>query len=667
MNPDSPRLRLGIIAVVSLSLFAALFARLWYLQVMAAPEYRVAARANQQRVIVEQAPRGRILDRNGTVIVENRTSIVVTVDNQTLKELDDADREATLHRLAVELTTFGVPTTFEQLQKRLVDVRFSPYTPVPVGEDVPQELEVYLKEHKEDFPSVDVQAKSVRSYPYGAVAAHVLGYVGAITGDELEARKDDRDKPYELGDEIGKSGVERSYEDDLRGTPGRRVLEVDAAGNTIRELSYRPPVPGNDVQLTVDLRVQAIAEQALAEELEATRHRPLRKDGPAAPAPAGAVVVLDPRDGSLVAMASYPTFDPATFVNGIDSNEWAALQDPAAHAPLNNRAIQGDYAPGSTFKLVTALAGLRSGAIVGQSSITDGGSYRLNPCKGDTCVFRNAGSTPHGRINLTKAITVSSDVYFYDLGARFFFGEEYGDPIQETARDLGLGAQSGIPLPSEHDGFIPDAASKQARHDANPTAFPDGTWRAGDNVITAVGQGDVLVTPLQLANIYATFANGGTLYSPNVASRILAAGPEPADERVVRTIAPRVIRQSAMPPEHRDPVLQGLIGVTTASGGTARGAFADFPNWTVAAKTGTAQVNGKDDTALFAAFAPAEAPQYVGIAVLEEAGFGGVAAAPVIRRIFEPLADPTLMPEVGPGGVLSFPLEAAPDSTGVID
>ncbi len=661
MNADSPRLRLGIVAIVAVSLFAALFARLWYLQVLAAPDYQVAARANQQRVIVEQAPRGRILDRTGIVLVDNRTSIVVTVDNQQLNDLSDSDRSAMINRLAGELTAFGVATTVEQLEKRLVDVRFSPYTPVPVAQDVPEELEVYLKEHKELFPGVDVVAKSVRAYPYGSLAAHVIGYVGPITGDELDARKDRRDKPYELGDEIGKSGVERTYEDELRGTPGRRVLEVDAAGNTIRQLSSRAPIPGNDVQLTIDLHVQAVAEQALAEELEHTRGRPIR-NGPPAPAPAGSVVVINPNDGSLVAMASYPTYDPAQFVNGIDSNEWAALQDPAGHAPLNNRAIQGEYAPGSTFKLITATAGLRSGLITAQSSITDTGAYRLNPCKGDTCVFHNAGSESHGRINLPKAITVSSDVYFYDLGARFFFNQDqFGDAIQDTARDLGLAARTGVPLPSEHDGYIPDAANKQARHDANPEAFPDERWRAGDNVLTAVGQGDVLVTPLQLANAYATFANGGTLYSPNIASRILSPGATPPDERVVTTIGTRVIRQVALPPEVRDPILQGLIGVTTKVGGTARAVFSGFPAWTVAAKTGTAQVHGKSDTALFAAFAPAEAPQYLAVAVMEESGFGGVAAAPLIRRILEPLADPTRMPEVGPGGVLSFPLEVAPD------
>ncbi len=660
MNPDSPRLRLAIVGIVALSLFAAMFARLWYLQVMAAPEYQLAAQANQQRTIVEEATRGRILDRTGLVIVDNRTSIVVTIDRRALEELDKAVRDQMLVRLSEEFTRYGLPTTVEQLEARLVDVRYSPYTPVPIAEDVSVELEAYLLERSEQFPSVAVEARSVRFYPYGATAAHLLGYVGAVTGEELEARAAQTAKPYQQGDEIGKSGVERTYEEDLRGVPGRRVLEVDADGDTIRQLSSRSPVPGNDVQLSIDVRLQALVEQALAEELVRTRARPV-ENGPQPPAPAGSVVVLDPRDGSILAMASYPTYDPSAFVNGIDSGEWAALQDPAAHYPLNNRAIQGQYAPGSTFKLITATAALRSGAIAANSTIVDGGSYRLNPCRGDTCVFRNAGSRRYGRVNVTRAITVSSDVFFYDLGSRFFFEDFAGDPIQDAARDYGLGSISGVPLPSEQDGFVPDAASKQARHDGNPEAFPDGRWRAGDNVITAVGQGDVLVTPLQLANAYATFANGGSLFSPNVALRVLEPGTTPVEERIVRAIGPRLVRQVALPPEVRNPILAGLIGVTAEGGGTAHAVFSDFPNWTVAAKTGTAQVTGRTDTAVFTAFAPAEAPQYVVVAMMEESGFGGVAAAPLVRRILEPLADPTLMPEIGPGGALSLPIPEAPD------
>jgi penicillin-binding protein 2 len=657
MTNSTPSLRLGMVAIVAVSLFAALFARLWYLQVMAAPEYQVAAEAIQQRVIVEEAPRGRVFDRNGNVLVDNRISVVITVDRRLLRELGDAQRDAILRRLADELTRYGRPTTIDDIGTRLADVRYSPYTPVPVAEDVPEELQVYLKEHHDDFSdAVAVEARAIRSYPYGQTAAHVLGYVGAITEDELRDRQNTR-KPYQLGDEIGKSGIERTFEDDLRGVPGRRVLEVDAQGDTVRQLSYRPPVRGSDVALTLDLQVQAVAETALREELERTRGRTV-SNGPKNPAPAGSVVVLDPNTGAVIALASYPTFDASQFTDAIDSNEWAVLNDPVNHYPLLNRAIQGEYAPGSTFKLVTSYAGLASGAVTPGTTIQDGGSYRLPSCRGETCLFRNSGSVAHGSVDLRRALTVSSDVYYYMLGARFWFERDvFGDPIQAAAKAFGLGADTGIALPSEHDGLVPTPELKAQRNAENPDAFPDGTWRAGDNVNIAIGQGDMLLTPLQLANAYGTFANGGTLWSPNIVSEVR----DSATGEVQRRIEPRALSTVPLPGDMRQAILDGLVGVTTRDGGTARGTFLGFPDgFTVAGKTGTAQTSSFDN-ALFVGFGPADAPGYVTAAVLEQAGFGAVAAAPVVRRILEPIADPTLMPAVGPGGTLSFPVPEGSD------
>jgi penicillin-binding protein 2 len=270
-------------------------------------------------------------------------------------------------------------------------------------------------------------------------------------------------------------------------------------------------------------------------------------------------------------------------------------------------------------------------------------------------VFNSGGA--HGRVNLPTAISVSSDVYFYNLGARFYFAHnEFGWAIQDTATDFGLGGQTGVPLPSEHAGFIPTPDNVQARHDANPTAYPNGAYHAGNNVNMAIGQGDTLVTPLQLVNAYAAFANGGTLYSPNVALKIVKAGTAGATEQVVRTIDPRVLHQVNLPPEARQPILDGLVGVTH-TGGTAGTVFKDFPGWTVAGKTGTAQVSGnKADTSLFVAFAPAEAPLFVVDAVLEQSGFGAEAAAPLVRQILEALQDPTKLYQIGPDGQLVPPL-----------
>ncbi|MEY2588086.1 MAG: penicillin-binding protein 2 [Acidimicrobiaceae bacterium] len=662
MNPDNPRLRLSVLGVVIVSLFAALFARLWYLQVLASQEFQRAASANSQRVILEEAPRGRILDRNGVVLVGNEISTVVTIDRSKLPaankspatQLVDPARVELLDRLASEITHYRPDKPIDRafLEKRIADVRYSPYTPVPVAEQVPKELELFLDEHHLEFgPAVAVTSATVRTYPYGRVASHVLGYLGAITPDELAARANDP-KTYQLGNDIGREGVERTYESELRGVPGKRVLEVDAKGNTVGVLSSTPPIPGNDVQLTIDANVQAVTEQSLKDEL-ANAHNRQNSDKSYNPAPAGAAVVLDATNGQVIAMASYPDYDPRDFVNGISSDKWD-LYNNDPNVPLNNRALYGLYAPGSTFKLLTAYAALKSGAITGATTINDRGSYTIPNCKGQ-CTFTNAQNASHGLVNLPRALTVSSDVYFYQLGARF--DQErgtLGDPMDAAATAFGFAQETGIPLPGEQVGFVPTKDKSKARHDANPTAFPKADWFVGDNINLAIGQGDLVVTPLQLADAYSAFANGGTLYSPNIAMQILAPG---GTGQVVRTIDPRTLRTIDMPPEVRDPIYEGLIGVTQQKDGTAYGSFLGFPaGWTVAGKTGTAQVQGKTDTALFAGFGPAENPKYVAVSVLEQSGFGARAAAPVVRTIFEPLADPSLMPTLQIGGTLSKPL-----------
>ncbi|MEY2420768.1 MAG: penicillin-binding protein 2 [Acidimicrobiaceae bacterium] len=667
MSADNPRLRLGILGIVIVSLFAALFARLWYLQVMATKQLKLQAQAIQTREVPEEAPRGRIFDRNGVVIVDNRISVVVTVDKKNLPDAKKhpAERAAILDRLAIELTRYTQhDVTREFLEARLEDKRYSPYTPVPVADDLPKSGLLYLAEHHNDFGNVvSVAQTTVRDYPLGRTASHLLGYVGAATQEELDARASSP-KPYTPGDEIGKTGAERTYEDELRGMPGIRRLEIDAGGNTVRELSYTPPVPGNDVYLSIDANVQAITENALHEELVNANNR-RNKDGTYNQSPAGSAVILDPNTGQVIAMASYPDYNPADFTRPIPTATWDVLNDPANYFPLNNRALQGQYAPGSTFKLVTSLAGLRTGAITPATTINDGGVYLVPGCQGaaEQCQFVNSGRTAHGRVNLQRALTVSSDVYFYQLGGQFWTDRStFGDPIQDTAKDLGFAAGTGIPL-DEQKGYVLTPGEKKQLHDANPDAWPYGDWYTGDNVQLAIGQNTVTATPLQLANAYSTLANGGTLYSPNIAIKITKGGTND----VVRAIEPRVLHQVAMPVEFRDPIMQGLLGAVNSQEGTAYGAFRSFPNWQVAGKTGTAQVQGKQDTALFVGIAPFDAPHYVGVAVLEQSGFGATAAAPVIRRVFQALADPATAPTVGPGGVLSVPLVAVDNSNGSPD
>jgi len=630
VNLDSSRLRMGVLGVIVISLFAAMLARLWYLQVLAAPSLRVEAQQNSVRVIVTEATRGRILDRNGKVLVDNRVADAVTVRR------DELERNAGLLGRLVPVLGISEP----DLRKRVDDDRYSLFKPVPVAEDVAEEKLIYIRERQADFPGVDVVSLPRRNYPGGTLAAHLLGYVGEINDRELAPRKD---RGYKAGDTIGKSGAESAYEADLRGRPQVEKLEVDSRGQVLRSLGVQPAVPGNDVQLTVDLDVQLLAEESLMEGLVRARESYDPNSGRSFVAPAGAVVVLDPRDGSVVAMASFPTYDPREFVDGIREARFRELQDPAGYYPLNDRALQGQYAPGSTFKLVSGLAAMQKGLISARDTVLDGGSITVGGR-----VFRNARGRVYGRLNVTRAVTVSSDVFFYQLGKNLWEVKRFGpNSMQETARALGMGAPTGIELPNEAAGRVPDKDSRKRLNQANPEAFPNGDWFTGDNMNLAVGQGELVVTPLQLATAYATFANGGTVYAPRVGRTAVDT-----DGRVVRTVEPKEVRRIDLPPTIRDPLLQGFEGVVTDPDGTAVGAFAGFPHsqFPVAGKTGTAEVVGKQDTALFSAFAPANDPRYVVTVVMEEAGFGSAAAAPVARRVLDGVAGLAPQPVARAGG-----------------
>ena len=635
MTADNPRLRLGIIAVVALSLFAALFARLWFLQVLTAGEHELAAEANQRRVVPIPAPRGRILDRHGEVLVANRASNVVTVDRSALRQLGEGEADAVIDRLAAVVDK--PPFT---LRDRLEDQRLGPFAPVPVAEDVPEEVLIELRERQLEFPGVRADQSAVRDYPHASLAAHVLGYVGAINAEELaDAGGAGGPGGYRLSSRIGKEGVERTFEQDLRGVEGEVVLEVDANDVPIREISRREPVQGLDVVLSIDLATQRVAEEALAEGMVQTQgHRDPETGQPVLFG--GSTVVLDAKEGSVTAMASWPTFNPGDFVYQITPQQFAELTDPARGTPFVNRAVLGQYAPGSTWKLVTALAALEADLITPETTIFDPGTYTIPDC-GRGCGRQNAGRAAYGAVDLRKALTVSSDTYFYDLGARAWqqrdrLGET---PIQDMAAMLGFGSQTGVALPTEAAGRLASPLLRAQAYAANPDLFATGDWFIGDNVNIAIGQGDIAVTPIQLANAYATFATGGTRYQPNLALRV-----QDQDGNVIREIEPRV-QQVELPAGARGPILDGLVGATQSgereNRGTAFNAFAGFPHdrYPVAGKTGTAQTGGnRDDDALFAAFAPADDPRYAISVVMERAGFGSTWAAPVARSILGSLS-----------------------------
>ncbi len=660
MEEASTRLRLSILGLVAVSLFGALFARLYYLQVMEAPQFQVQAEANTTRTITEEAPRGRILDRNGAVLVENRTSLVVKMDRPEFLALPTAEADELKLRLAAAITDFGVPTKVSDVDDAVNDNQFDVLQPVPVAIDVPEALMLYIAERESEFPSISVVRESVRSYPDEArgptgapAAAHVLGYVGPINEEELEAKQGtraepkDNPKPYQPNSSIGKGGVEAAYEDELRGTPGERVLEVNANGDPVKTVSYTPPIPGNDVQLTLDLDLQKASEAALVEMLDRQRgtSQSVRENGRrytlSAAAPGGAAVVTDPGDGAIRVMASYPTYDPAEFVNGISKTRYDQLKDDPAQ-PLLNRALQGQYAPGSTFKPFTAFAAMRAGLMQPGDTVNDDGVYeRAN----DETTWSNYDDAGHGPVNLAKSLTVSSDWYYYNLGDLFWLKEGTGtgrvapNAQQDGYRELGFGSASGVDLPGESRGVVPDREWKEQLYDAmseEDQKYGSPDWIPGDNMAMAIGQGDMLVTPLQLANGYATLANGGTVHQPHIVWRILAPPTSSSDpQAVVREIEPVVVRQIDLDPSFLEAAGAGLEGVLTT--GTAAPVFRgfDLAVYPIAGKTGTAQVEGKVDSSWFAAYGPVGYPSFAVAAVLEEAGDGSDGGAPVVRRIFE--------------------------------
>jgi len=619
MTQDSSRLRLSVLGMVVLSLFCALLARLWYLQVLVAPTLKVEAQRNSVAIVYTEAPRGRILDRNGKVLADNRVVLALVAQREEVGK-----RPEVLDRLSGLL---GVPR--EELDRRIADDRYSLFKPVPVAVDVPKDKLIYVREHQSEFPGVEGLQITQRVYPNKTLAAHVLGTVGEINDKELNPRKA---TGYKAGDTIGKSGIELTYEADLRGEPEISKLEVDSLGRVQRSLGGQPAVQGNDVRLSIDIDIQREAEESLEQGLVLARRSTDFLTGKFFLAPGGSAVLTDPRDGSVLAMASNPTFDPNDFTNGVSVRKFAELNDPAGHYPLNNRAIQGLYAPGSTFKLATSVAALKDGLIAARDTYNDQGLYTV---AGQP--FTNARGARNGLVNVTKALTVSSDVFYYWLGERFWDGRgRYGQAaVQDVARSLGMGELTEVDLPFESSGRIDDPAGRERLHKDNPDAFPFPDWYTGYNLNMAVGQGDTAITPLQLTNSYASFVNGGTVFAPHVGNAVLdRQGQE------LRKVEAKVVRRTDMPASIREPLLAGFRGVTSDPSGTGFNAFAGFPlaAFPVAGKTGTAEVTGKQDTSLFTAYAPADAPRYVISVVLEESGLGASAAAPVARRVLEAIA-----------------------------
>ncbi len=642
---ESTKLRLTFLALLLASLFVLLLARLWFLQVMAGGSYAEAAQSNAVREIPIEAPRGQILDREGRPLVANRYARVVSVQPEEM----GARSEEVLTDLADLL---GLERS--ELDRRIEGSRVSALRPKPIAIDVPQDVLYYLHENASTrYPGVYVESRPLRTYPEGDLAAHVVGYAGEISDVEL-AEPDYAG--YRPGDVIGWAGLERTYERVLRGVEGVRRLEVDRQNRVVGQLPEELPQPGEDLVTTIDIEAQELAEDALAEGIAVARTQMHSDSGRLLDAPAGSVVVLDPRNGEVRAMASFPTFDPEEFVGGVGSDYWDSLQDEDNHFPLINRAISSSYPPGSVFKTVSAGTALRTGQMDYTSTLPCPGVWRFGQQQ-----FRNHTATSQGPYNLAQALVHSCDTVFYELArgqwqaeeAQLSAGEIPTEVAAEQARLWGFGQLQGIDLPAERAGVVPGRTWKRefwegARETycAKAETLEQGTygqlvnadlcvngnrWRGGDAVNMSIGQGDVQATPLQVASSYAAIANGGTLWRPHVGREVVAV------DGTVEAIAPEAFGTLPMTPTDLAFIESGLIGVTSP-GGTAARPFAGFP-FTIAGKTGTAELKPKQPYAWFAGYNvdPVAGEEYVVVAMIEQGGGGSATAAPIVRRIFEGL------------------------------
>jgi penicillin-binding protein 2 len=637
---DRTRLRIGVIALIVLAMLAVLLVRLWFLQVLAGDRFAEASLSNSVRIVRVEAPRGRILDRKGRVLVDNRTALAVGIRRDQLPT-DPAVQKRILRRVA-RLLQISVA----QIRADLADVRASPFAPVVIAREVPEEVIFAIRERRTTlFRGVESLTLPIRIYPKGKVASMILGYVGETNQEEVSRLAPD----YRLGDRIGRTGIEAQYEKQLRGTPGLRKLEVDATGRVLRVLGpERPPVPGKDIQLSIDVRVQRATERAVLEGMRRARAVRFFETGEFFRAPAGAAVVLDPNTGEVIAMVSRPTYDVRRFVGGVSEKYFASLNDPKAHNPLLNRTIQTAYPPGSTIKPFFAVAALESG--VG----TPGGLY---PCLsawtfGDT-TFRN-WQPRNAQITIEQSLVESCDTVYYEFGRRWWFreqnqeaaGQEVTEVAQTWARRFGLGLPTQVDLPQEVAGRIPGRDWKREVWEANreeycrryvetrDVLFEDlcergFLWRGGDAVNMSIGQGDVGATPLQMAVGYGAIANGGKVLEPHLVRAI-----KNPDGTIARRIEPVVVRRVKASASSLRYVQRALGAVIEY--GTGASPFLGWPQSTipVAGKTGSSELAGNQPFSLFGAYAPLNDPQYVAYAVIEEAGFVG---ANVVRRIMDAL------------------------------
>lgn len=617
--------RMAVFGVIIIIAVGALFTRLWFMQVVGGVNYRKMAEGNRIRELSLEAPRGSIMDRNGEVVVRNRNALSISVVPAEL-----GGDEKVIGRLSRLLDM-----SEEEIELKIEKAQSPNQRTVLIKSDVDEGVITYICEHQREFQGVLAGTTHIRDYPWKELAAHTIGYLGEISPEELEKKKD---HGYSAGDEIGLSGVERTYDESLRGKVGKYRLEVDASGNAIRVLSRVEPRSGMDLRLTIDMDIQRAAEDALAAQVEVSRRRYHSETRRPYTVSGGSVVVMDPGNGEVLAMASYPTFDLNEFVDGISVAVWEEMNQPESFYPLNNRAIMSELPPGSIFKPVTALAGLKEGLAAPDSSYLCEGVFT----EGAFEDYPKRCWKTHGPIDFFNSMVESCDIAFYHIGNSMYQRQLAGEgrALWDYAVDFRLGRTTGIDLISEMKGRVPTPEWKKEFNQGNPDYQ---VWYPGDTVNMAIGQGDVLATPLQMATIYGAIATG-QFVRPH-----LMKSMEDEDGNILMESTTEIVEVLEYDQFMVEQVKHSLNAVVHGHG-TAADTFDGFPLELipVAGKTGTSEIVGKQPTAWFACYAPVTDPRYVVVVALEEGGHGGESAAPVARRVLEGIFGITSQGEIRP-------------------
>jgi penicillin-binding protein 2 len=629
--------RLGVLGAVAIGAFAVLFLRLWALQVLSGDQYLRTAQNNQLRTVRVAAPRGQIFDRNGKALVTNKAGTGLQLWPADLPK----DRPTRLRELRALARVSSVP--IGQIAAQIRRRKGDPLTPVTLRYSIREDQVHYLLEHRSEFPGVAIATTYLRQYPYSDLAAQILGYTTEVSKEQLKRSRGEGLRP---GDKIGQSGLEAEYDSYLRGRPGLRRLRVDSLGRP--QSSFLPsanPRPGHALRLTIDVQLQRAAENALRYGIQLGHN-----DGRWA-ANGGAIVAMDPRDGSILAMASNPTYNPAVFVGRIKTSKLAGagLTNSTARRmnfPAINRAVDAAYPPGSTFKPLTAIAGMQEQLIEPFGTKPCTGTYTVQGENGVSYNFDNWDPYVNEAMSLPTALARSCDTYFYQVGYGFYkLPPSAGHPFQAWASRFGFGDRTGIDLPGESRGLLPTPEWRKATFTkkADPCCWEvDRLWKPGDSIQLAIGQKDLLATPLQMTRFYAAIANGGRLVTPHLVQQVEQPGTNGAASVPLRTFTPPAPQRTNVDPNALQIVRDGLWQATHSSLGTGYGVFGAFPI-SIAGKTGTAEkdVDLGDGVvrnlaqAWWCGYGPSEDPTIVVCVLIENGGHGGTAAAPAALKVFE--------------------------------